>query len=121
MERKDKKIRFRKLGGGSLRMPGRIIKPNQVFSAYPDEIPPGFRDVVKPVDKSEVFKPESEKEEIAQMESVEPNYYKQHKGAGVYDIYREGDDKLMSSGVKGKQATDRILEQLNPKDEMEGS
>jgi hypothetical protein len=52
MQRKKKderkKITFRKIGGGSFRTAdGRIIKPNQTFKAYPDDIPDGFKDVVK--------------------------------------------------------------------------
>lgn len=121
MERKKEKVRFQKLGGGSFRLPGRIIKPNQFFWAYPEEIPQAFRDSVKPVDDKLVFEGKSEKQEIAQTESVEPHYYKHHKGGGVFDIYREGDDKLMSSGIKGKEEADRILDQLNPQDEVEGS
>ena len=29
---------------------GRIIKPNQIFMAHPDEVPKGVRDVVIPLD-----------------------------------------------------------------------
>lgn len=45
-----KKIRYQKLGGGSLRMLNRIIKPNQIFSAYPEEIPEAFNRWIKPLD-----------------------------------------------------------------------
>ena len=45
------KIRYRKLGRGSLRFRGQIIKPNQVFEAHPWDIPPAFSDVVVPIDK----------------------------------------------------------------------
>lgn len=45
-------VRYRKLGGGSLRFRGRIIKPNQVFEAHPGDLPPAFSDVIVPVDKN---------------------------------------------------------------------
>ena len=43
-----KVIRWKKVGGGSLRFKGRIIKPGQIFKASLDEIPQAFRDVVIP-------------------------------------------------------------------------
>lgn len=36
------KVKWRKIGGGSFRLGGRIIKPNEIFSASPDEIPELF-------------------------------------------------------------------------------
>lgn len=44
------KIRYRKVGGGSLRLAKRLIKPNEIFYAYPSEIPKAFRDTVVPLD-----------------------------------------------------------------------
>lgn len=50
MERKTKpdtnKPKWRKIGGGTLRLGDRIIKPNQVFSAHESEIPKAFRDTL---------------------------------------------------------------------------
>jgi len=50
----SEKIRWKKLGGGSLRLlidgKRRIIKPNEKFMATPDEVPQAFRDVVVPLD-----------------------------------------------------------------------
>lgn len=36
------KVKWRKIGGGNFRLGGRIIKPNEVFRASPDEIPQLF-------------------------------------------------------------------------------
>ena len=46
----EKVIRWKKIGGGSLRFKGRIIKPGETFKAAANEIPTGFRDVVIPLD-----------------------------------------------------------------------
>jgi len=46
-----------KIGGGSFHFKGKIIKPKQTFLADPDEIPKGFRDIVKPIED----KPENRK------------------------------------------------------------
>ncbi len=47
---------WRKIGGGSLRLPNRIIKPGQVFKAFEEDIPKAFRNVVERI--STVEKPE---------------------------------------------------------------
>ena len=47
----DGKIRYKKIGGGSLRFGGKIIKPQQIFKARPDEIPEAFKDVIIPLDE----------------------------------------------------------------------
>jgi hypothetical protein len=45
---KRKKITFRKIGGGTFRLAnGKIVKPNETFQAFPEDIPAGFKDVVK--------------------------------------------------------------------------
>ena len=47
----DTRIRWKKIGGGSLKLGGRLIKPEQIFKANPDEIPEAFRDVIIPLDE----------------------------------------------------------------------
>lgn len=46
----EEKFRWQKLGGGSLRLKGQIIKPGQVFMAAESEIPRAFRNQVKALD-----------------------------------------------------------------------
>lgn len=48
---KSNEIRFKKIGGGSLRWGKRIIKPGEVFTADPKSIPATFRNVLIPLDK----------------------------------------------------------------------
>jgi SAM-dependent methyltransferase len=46
--RPDDMLRWRKVGGGSIRLRnGTLAKPNQIFVARQEEIPEGFRDAVK--------------------------------------------------------------------------
>jgi len=45
-----KKLWYRKLGGGSLRFQGRIIKPNERFQACPEDIPEAFKDLLQCID-----------------------------------------------------------------------
>jgi len=42
-------ITWKKVGGGSLRLKGKIIKPGQLFEATPDEIPALFKNLVVPM------------------------------------------------------------------------
>ncbi len=39
-------LKWRKVGGGSVRINGQIIKPNEVFLAMEDDLPDTFRDVI---------------------------------------------------------------------------
>ena len=73
-------FQFKKIGGGSLRLNGRIIKPNEIFTAKKEEIPTSLRNVIIPLGTTwsnldgdgfqgvnEVKKfPEEEKKEIEQ-------------------------------------------------------
>lgn len=64
---------FRMRRNGKLK----IIKPNEVFSAYEHEIPRSFRDVVVPLEDLPAEQP---------LEVVASGYQLRHKGAGRYDI-----------------------------------
>jgi len=60
------KTRFKKLGGGTLRFGGKIIKPGQVFTAFPNEIPKSFRDLVIALDGNVAWtENENKKAELA--------------------------------------------------------
>lgn len=80
MERKSKSVQeeapalltYRKLGGGSLRLPGRIIKPGQVFKAKPEEIPAGFRNLVQLISDEETVKAVSKAKEVEAKKLQEP-------------------------------------------------
>lgn len=45
----DALLWWKKTGGGSFRLKGRIIKPGERFKARPSDIPKGFRDVIRPL------------------------------------------------------------------------
>jgi hypothetical protein len=47
------KVKFRKIGGGSFRLGSRIVKPNEVFIADPDEIPVLFHQYFVRVEDTE--------------------------------------------------------------------
>lgn len=41
------KLQYRKTGGGLLRILGKYVKPGDTFEAYPEQIPEGFKDLIK--------------------------------------------------------------------------
>jgi predicted metal-binding protein len=42
----DTRTTWKKVGGGDFYIGKRLIKPNEIFKAYEEQIPKGFRDVV---------------------------------------------------------------------------
>lgn len=117
MERKQEetevrtKSKYRKDGGGSLRLRregkrSRIIKPGQVFYAYPEEISKAFSDTVILLDGVEEAPP-------AALDVVESPYELRHRGGGYYDIYDPLNDKnLNESAIKGKAEAEKVLASL---------
>jgi hypothetical protein len=51
MTDKNRPIRWKKTGGGGFVFKGHLIKPGQVFTAYVEEIPKGFRDLCVPLEE----------------------------------------------------------------------
>lgn len=98
----ETKQRFRKIGGGSFRLArGKIIKPNEVFSAYPSEIPEAFRDVIVPVD--------GEIRESTPVEDVGEKYHLVHKGRGWYDIVNTASGKAINDhGLREAEAKEKL-------------
>lgn len=46
----NERIRWKKIGGGTLTLLGSVIKQGDIFKAYPWQIPPSFRDTIIPLD-----------------------------------------------------------------------
>jgi len=93
-------IRYRKIGGGSLRLDGKIIKPGQVFLADPKKIPKAFLDVLVPLDEVpgvEEKKPQNEEE----LKKLKP----------VFDVVPRGNSKVWFDVVnsEGKVINARAL------------
>ena len=97
------KVTFIKIGRGSFHFNGTIIKPNQKFQAYPEEIPSAFRDLIKPVNPidAKVFE---EKPKTA------PNLINKSKGLKI-----EGDEDF-NAGIDSQMED---LKGINFEDEAE--
>ena len=77
-------LRWKKLGGGSIYLKNRIIKPGQIFEATEDEIPAGARDVIVPAD-GRVEPKTSKKEDVVPEEVAEVVFTLKKKGGAYYN------------------------------------
>lgn len=103
--REDGKIRWRKDGGGTFRLArGKIVKPNEIFLAHPDEIPKGFRDTVIAL--------EDLTEEAPPMPtSNKPRFELRSKSGGWYDaINTESGKPVNDKSLRASEAKELIEE-----------
>ena len=86
-------------------MRNRIIKPNEKFQAFPDEIPQGFRDIVIPLEKivetEEAFK-------------VSPSAYTAKKRAksNWYDVFDGQGKQVNQKALSGRQKALDLIKSL---------
>jgi hypothetical protein len=105
----NKKILYRKIGGGSLRIrldgKRQIIKPWQKFLAFPEEIPAAFKDVIVPQeDVAEFLKPEKQ---IPKIEITSETRKK-----GFFHIVDKEGKKLNEKALMEEEAN-QFLKDLN--------
>lgn len=122
MERVNKeeatgKPRWKKIGGGSLRIGKQIIKPGQTFEADPEEISPSFRNMVIPVSEDATFQPIKEKdkgkEPVFQGNAVKPVYTMQPHGKSLFlfDIV-DAQGKVLNEKSLKKDVAEKLIEDL---------
>lgn len=99
-----KPIRWKKVGGGTFLFKNHYIKPNQIFTAYLEEIPVQFRDLVVPLD-----------DVISAEKSIEydstQNYHLEEDESGGWNIVNSSGKKLNEVPITYEIA-DRILNSL---------
>ncbi len=113
----EKRIEWIKTGGGSLRLAdGKIIKPNQRFTAKPSEIPLAFRDTIKPVD-SELLAGieqavEAEVQETVAAATVPGRYEVRERGGGWYDVVDVEINKVMNDTALHGEDAEKLYRDL---------
>jgi hypothetical protein len=109
-EQVDKQLlKWRNSGGGTFRMAGgKIIKPNQVYKAYEDQVPAAFRDTQICLEEI----PTEVKVIPKKSKNATPKYEIVHKGAGWYDV-------IDSSGKPVNEKALREAEAITIKSELE--
>jgi hypothetical protein len=103
----DGKVWWRKVGGGSLRLSNRIIKPGEKFRAFPDEIPTAFRDVVLPLEDI------PETGDAKPVNVVKTEYKLQPRGDSKlwYDVVDKNGKVLNEKGMK-KETAEKLIQDL---------
>jgi len=120
MERTKKSL-WVKRGGGTLRMPNKIIKPGQKFRALESEIPESFRDLVELLEEEKENKiPELvQKEESTDLpkEDGNPmlNYELRTISNGFYNVY-DKNGKAVSDKALRKEPADELYRALTTGD-----
>jgi hypothetical protein len=98
---------FQKVGGGSLRLPGRIIKPNEKFLAFDHEIPKGAWNVIVRLSGT----PTSPVPEEVPIEVKKPTYKLEHRGGGRYNIV-DSEGKVVNENSLNKEEAQEQLDAL---------
>ena len=85
---------WKKEGGGSLYLKNKIVKPGEVFQAYPEDIPEAFRNAIVPIDDKAA--------RVQNYETVKISFTKAPSKTeeGKFDIL----------DVSGKKVNERALE-----------
>lgn len=106
---------WQKVGGGSLRIGNRIIKPGQRFQADPDEISDAFKKFVIPLSGNVGFKTTSqkEKEQPSQVKGNKSLYTVKPHGTGkLFDIV-DGKGKIVNDKPLKEEAAVELAEGMN--------
>ena len=112
---KAPQIRWRKIGGGTFQLPnGKIIKPNQVFTASVDEIPMAFRDVIVPADKDTRQKLNEEAAGNAALPvSKMPLFVIMAKSPGWFDVVNSTTGKQINEKSLREKEANNLVAELN--------
>ncbi len=112
IESKSPKPTWKKIGGGSLRIGNRIIKPNQTFEAYPEEISPSFRNLIIPVSADASFAKSTPREPTPE-EVVKEKYTVKPRGESKvwFDVI-DSNGKVLNEKALKKETADQLKADL---------
>jgi hypothetical protein len=103
----EKLVKWRKIGKGFFRMSNRIIKENQIFEAYPSEIPKAFRDSIIPLEKQSNNKVPNP---VAPVPVLKTKYSPKHVSGGWYDIVDDNGKVINEKKMRKEEAQELIKE-----------
>jgi hypothetical protein len=110
-EENDGKFWFKKIGGGSLRLGGKIIKPGEIFSANPESIPKGFKDLIVPLEEG----PQEEEKKIRVNLDITKSAYKvvnRGKSALWFDVV-DANGKVINEKAMKKEQAEKLASDLS--------
>jgi hypothetical protein len=105
------KIRWKNNGGTFRLNKNQIIKPGQVFKAFPEEIPKAFRDVITSMDS---FVEVTEKEKVENPANIVKQTYslKESEEEGLFDIYNAKGKKMNEVPLE-EQVAQQLINDLS--------
>jgi hypothetical protein len=105
------KLRYRKIGGGSLRLSingqPRIIKSGEVFSALPSEIPQAFKDTIIPLDPEKAALVSKPPVPAKVSYEIKPR----GKSKSLFDVI-DGQGKVMNTQPLAKGIAEQLISDL---------
>jgi len=99
---KPGKLHWKKLGGGVLRLQGQIIKPNQEFWAYAEDIPKAFMDCVVCLDDSKLQELKLAERKVAETPEVLYTIKKAVKG--LFDVVNDAGKAINEAPLNAEDA-----------------
>jgi hypothetical protein len=100
-------LKWKKIGGGSLRLQKRIIKPGQIFEAYEEDIPASFRKLVICLSDDVLAVATAKKLEEAKKPEI--LYEIKERSKGWFDIVNiETGKKVNERGLRDAEAKDLL-------------
>jgi len=102
-------IHWKKVGGGSFRFKGRIIKPGQKFKATAEEIPKAFRDVVIALEDI----PGTMKVPPPPENVVEPVFTIRSRGSGGWYDVTDANGKALNEKALKKEIAEKLVKDLS--------
>ena len=107
----EKVITWKKVGGGSLRFNGQIIKPGQTFKARDSEISPTFRDVIIPLEAIPGVAPDPGRPaKVITADVVEYKLNARGTG-GWYDVV-DVNGKVLNEKALKKDVAEKLIKDL---------
>lgn len=104
---KRRAIRWKKVGGGSLRFRGRDIKQGEIFTAAPEELPKTFLRRLEALDPI----PEPKGAEPI-PKALPPSFDIEFVGGGWYNVVASASGKPINEKRLRKADAEKLLEQL---------
>lgn len=104
-------VKFKKIGGGSMRLKdGRRIKPQEVFSAEPSDVP--NMDLVEKVEKTNAIKRKGREKEETVEKAPQVYYKKKRETSSYWDVFSK-DGKQVNEKALTEAKADELLSSLN--------
>jgi hypothetical protein len=109
---------YKKLGGGSVRTTingrKRIIKKNESFQAFPEELPKNSKDCIIPLDRGKEINLKKEEKEIIESNLKKKEYKKVEstRHPGEFNIV-DSDGKKLNEKTLSEEDADTFLKELS--------